>query len=108
MIGSCSYGPAKGVRMNQREDPILSKFGNDPKGLAKTLREFSRSAEVLSSDSPRLIDKHPMQWIGVFRGEVSAKAPNLETLIAKLKKKGIPPGETIVRFVERNQRTLIL
>ena len=47
--------------MNERDDPIQSKFGNDPTELAKALREFSRSAEVLSSNSPRLIDKHPMQ-----------------------------------------------
>ena len=94
--------------MNKQEEPILSRFGNDPHELAKALREFSRSAVMLSSASPRLIDKYPMQWIGVFRGKVSAKAPSLETLIAKLKRKGIPPGETIVRFIERNQRTLIL
>ena len=94
--------------MIKQEDPILSKFGNDPHELAKAIREFSRSAEMLSSASPRLIDRYPMQWIGVFRGEVSAKATSLESLISKLKKKGIPPGETIVRFVEMNQRTLIL
>ena len=94
--------------MNKQENLLLSKFGNDPKELAEALREFSKSAERLSSDLPRLIDKHRKQWIGVFRGEVTAAASSLDRLLAKLEKKGIPPGETVVRFIEENQRTLIL
>ena len=94
--------------MNNLENPVLSQFGNDPEEIAKAIREFSRSAEMLSNDSPRLIDEHPLQWIGVFRGEVSAKADSLETLMKKLQKQSIPLGDTIVRFIDKEQRTLIL
>ena len=108
MIVGDSHGPLQGKRMNKQENLSLSKFGNDPNELAKGLREFSKSAEMLSSDLPRLIDRHPMQWIGVFRGEVTAAASSLDKLLAKLEKKEIPPSETVVRFVEPNQRTLFL
>ena len=94
--------------MNKQEDPTRSKFGNDLKELVKGLREFSKSAEKLLSDLPGLIDTHRKQWIGVFRGELTAAASSLDRLLAKLEKKGIPPGETVVRFVEPNQPTLIL
>ena len=94
--------------MNEPENPILSGFGTDPEDIAKGLREFSKSAEMLSNDRSRFINEHPLQWIGVYRGEVTAKADDLPSLIEELERRGIPPGDTIVRFIEKNQRTLIL
>jgi len=94
--------------MNDPESRTSSRFGSDPEDIAKGLREFSKSAEMLSNDRPCLVDEHPLQWIGVYRGEVSAKADNLPSLMEELERRGIPPGDTIVRFIEKNQRTLIL
>ena len=94
--------------MNDPESRTSSRFGSDPEDIAKGLREFSKSAEMLSNDRPRLVDEHPLQWIGVYRGEVSANADNLPSLMEELERRGIPPGDTIVRFIEKNQRTLIL
>ena len=94
--------------MADPEDSILTRFGISPGEIAKDLREFSKSAEMLSNDRPRLIDEHRLQWIGVYRGEVSATAGDLPSLMEELERRGIPPGDTIVRFIEKNQRTLIL
>ena len=63
---------------------------------------------MLSNDRARLIDEHPSQWVGVYRGEVSAKANDLPSLMEELERRGIPPGDTVVRFIEKNRRTLIL
>ena len=79
-----------------------------PEDVATGLRAFSKSAEMLSNDRPRLIDKHPLQWIGVHGGKVSAKADDLPALMDELERRSIPPGDTIVRFIEKSQRTLIL
>ena len=87
---------------------MLSRLGSDPENIARGLREFSKPAEMLSNDRPRLINEHPLQWVGVYRGEVSAKADDLPSLIEDLERRGIPPGDTIVRFIEKNQRTLVL
>lgn len=94
--------------MNDPENPILSRFGSNPEDIARELREFSKSAELLSNDRPRLIDEHHLQWVGVYRGEVSAKADDLPSLMEELERQDIPLGDTIVRFIEKNQRTLIL
>ena len=94
--------------MTDPESPKLSRLGSDPEDIARGLREFSKSAEMLSNDQPRLINKHPLQWVGVYRGEVSAKADNLPSLMEELERRGIPLGDTIVRFIEKNQRTLIV
>ena len=94
--------------MTDPENPILSRLGSDPEEVARGLREFSKSAEVLSNDQPRLINEHPLQWVGVYRGKVSATADDLPSLTEELKRRGIPLGDTIVRYIEKNQRTLIL
>ena len=94
--------------MTDPENPILSRLGSAPDDIARNLREFSQSAEMLSNDRPRLIDEHPLQWIGVYRGEVSANADDLPSLMEELERQGIPLGDTIVRFIEKSQRTLIL
>lgn len=94
--------------MTDPENPMLSRLGSDPEKIARGLREFSKSAEMLSNDRPRLINEHPLQWIGVYHGEVSAKADDLPSLMEELERRGIPLGDTIVRFIEKNQRTLIL
>ena len=87
---------------------VPSRFGSAPEDIARGLREFSKSAEMLANDQPRLIDEYPRKWIGVYRGEVSAKGDDLPSLLEKLERQGVPLGDTIVRFIEKNQRTLIL
>lgn len=94
--------------MIDQNDSAAAFFGGNPEEIARGLREYSKSAEVLSVDQPRLIDEYSMKWIGVYRGRVSAQADDLASLMRKLEKRGIPPGDAIIRFIERNQRTMIL
>ena len=94
--------------MTGPENPILSSLGSDPEEVARGLREFLKSAETLSKDRSRLINERQFPWVGVYRGEVSARAHDLPSLMEELERRGIPLGDTIVRFIEKNQRTLIL
>ena len=94
--------------MADPDNPVMSRFGSGPEDIARGLREFSKSAEMLSNDRPRLINEHSLQWVAVYRGQVSAKADDLPSLLKELELRGIPLGDTIVRFIEKNQRTLIL
>ena len=94
--------------MTDPENSILSRLRSTPGDIAKGLREFSKSAQVLSNDRQRLVDEHVLQWIGVYRGKVSAKADDLASLMEELERRGIPLGDTVVRFIEKNQRILIL
>ena len=94
--------------MTDPEHSILSCLASDAGNIARELREFSKSAEALSNDRSRLINECPSQWVGVYRGEVSAKADDLPSLMKDLERRGIPLRDTIVRFIEKNQRTLIL
>lgn len=83
-------------------------LGGPPARIARELDEFAESARALSSDHPRFIDDYPQQWVGVFQGKVQAQGKTLKSVMAQLGEKGIPTKHALIRFIERDQRTLIL
>jgi len=82
-------------------------LGDSPESVAKSLTDFSRSSELLSVDSS-LVDRYAHKWIGVCSGKVMAAEDDLEALLDSLDTQGLPRNQTVVRFIEREQRTLIL
>jgi hypothetical protein len=83
-------------------------LGASPKQIDRELRRFSRAARLLSSDHPRLIEKHPKEWVGLYDGEVSATAKSFRALVTKLKKRGLSPNDAIIRYIDTSGRMLIL
>jgi hypothetical protein len=86
----------------------LAHLGGSAAQIDQELRRFGEAAKVLSSDHPRMIDEHPLQWIGVYQGKVAATGRSLKSLMAQLRKRSIPPEETIIRFIDKEERALIL
>ncbi len=82
-------------------------LGASPVDVAKGLLGFTRSSELVSNDR-KLVDKYAEKWVGVCFGEVKAAEDDLEALLRELDSRGVPRAETVVRFIEREQRTLIL
>ena len=87
---------------------IEKSLGATPKQLDRKLRVFSRAARLLSSNRPRLTDKHPKEWVGYCDGEVFATAKSFSELVSELKKRGLSPSETIIRYIDTSGRKLIL
>lgn len=79
-----------------------------PKQMDRELRAFSRAAKILSSDHPRLIEKHPKEWVGIYDGKVCATGKSFNALVSKLKKHGYAPSDTIIRYIDTSGRKLIL
>lgn len=86
----------------------LRHLGGSAAEIDHELRKFREAASVLSSDHPRMIDEHPSQWVGVYEGRVAATGKSLKLLLDRLQKKRIPRDKTIIRFIDRRERTLIL
>ncbi len=82
-------------------------LGAPPEEIAQELLAFSKSTELLSNDHD-LVDAYREKWIGVFRGEVKAAEQDFDSLLASLDSQGIPRSGVAVRFIEKEQRTLIL
>ncbi len=89
-------------------DDMLKRLGASPAKIDRELRSFAKSSRVLSSRHPRLIDQYPKQWVGVYKGKVQASGKTIKSVVSQLAKKGIPPERAIVRFIDKNQRTMIL
>ena len=94
--------------MNDFETHLLEQLGGVPDEVATDLRAFSETARVLSDEQENLISKHPLQWVGIYEGRVSASSRTLTSLMGSLESQGIPANKAVVRFIEKNQSTLIL
>jgi pyrimidine operon attenuation protein/uracil phosphoribosyltransferase len=86
----------------------LKHLGGSAAQVDRDLRSFREAAKVLSSNHPRMIDEHPSRWIAVYEGTVVATGRSLKSLLSALQKKRIPRDQTIIRFIDRKERTLIL
>ena len=86
----------------------LEHLGGSAAQIDRELRSFGEAAKVLSSNHPRMIDEHPYRWIAVYEGTVRARARSLPDLFLRLDKKHIPRDKTIIRYIDRQERTLIL
>ena|SRR5438034_3880066 len=93
--------------MPTKAQEILPLVG-DPTQVDRSLEAFRKAARVLSSDHPRLIDKYPKQWVAVYNGEVRASANTFKGLLVQVDRAHLPRAETVIRFIDRNQRTMIL
>jgi hypothetical protein len=88
---------------------LSSYLGEEtPKRIDRELHAFSRAARVLSSDHPRLIDRHPKEWVGIYDGNICATGKSLSALISQLKDKGFAPSDTVIRYIDTSGRKLIL
>ena len=92
----------------ERTEEFLRAIG-DPKQAVDELRQVQRSAQVLSTDHPRLIDLYLKRWVALHNGEVIADAATIEKLLERVDE--IDPqsrSHVLVRFIDRRQRTMIL
>lgn len=86
----------------------LAHLGGSASEIAEGLSSYREAAQILSSNQPRMIDEHPLQWIGVYKGAVVASGRSLKSVMAQLKKKSVPPEAALIRFIDREPKTLIL
>lgn len=94
------------ARMSRKN--VLKYLGAAPEQIGAELESFTEAAKVLSSDHPRLINTHPMEWVAIYDGDVAVSAGTHDSLMSKLSARGIPPSQTVVRFIDRTEKTFIL
>jgi hypothetical protein len=87
---------------------VLAQMDERPDNAAHSLRKFQRSAQVLSSSQPRLINEYPDQWIAISNRTVVAHGKKLKSVLQQVDRQKLRRSDVIVRFMERTQRTLVL
>jgi hypothetical protein len=95
------------MAVDQDEQSILDQIG-DPADVARELKAFSRSARSLDKHFPDLVDRYPEQWVAVFSGKVRAHGPTFSEVMKKIDQEGLPRDRTIVRFIDKGERAMIL
>ncbi|MBI4216087.1 MAG: hypothetical protein HY687_01650 [Chloroflexi bacterium] len=95
------------MAVNAMTQTVLEQLGN-PAAVDRELQSFRRAARVLSSKNPRMIDRYSKQWIAVYRGRVRAQGRTFLSLITQVDKLKLPREHVIVRFIDKNERTMIL
>jgi len=55
-----------------------------------------------------LIEKHPKEWVGVYEGKIRATGKSFDAVVSKLKRSGLRPSDTIIRYIDTSGRKLIL
>ena len=92
----------------ERTEEFLRAIG-DPRKAVEELEQVKRSAQVLSSDHPRLLDEYAEKWVALHDGHVIAAADTITDLLARVD--DLDPASRnhiLVRFIDRHQQTLIL
>lgn len=82
-------------------------LGAPPEEVVKSSIAFAHSSDLLSNDR-QLVEQYAQKWVGVCSGEVKAAEDDLDSLLRVLDSRGVSRSDTVVRFIEREQRTLIL
>jgi hypothetical protein len=86
----------------------IAKIIGDPRQVDRELAQFRRTSKLLSADRPRLVDLYAQRWVALYDGTVRAVADTVEEVLAEVEKEGIPKEHVIVRFVDKELRTMIL
>lgn len=95
------------TRAKTYDEQVLELLG-DPVQLDREMQEFGESEQFLNSHHKEFVKRYPDQWVGIYRGKLIAHALALEDVIAKLRKRGVPPGRALVRFMATKRRKMFL
>ena len=87
---------------------VLGELGMSAHDVADQLGKFSETAKLLSSQRPRLIDEHPKQWVGLYDGHVEVFGDSLDEIMSAIDERQIPRDSVILRFIDTEEKTLIL
>ena len=85
---------------------IASVIG-DPRRVGAELRSFIETARHLSDD-PTIAELYKGQWVGVHGRQVRAHGDTVENVLDQLDAAGCARSQVIVRFIDKEPRTLIL
>ncbi|MHB8636748.1 MAG: DUF5678 domain-containing protein [Fimbriimonadaceae bacterium] len=80
----------------------------EPRTAAKLLRSYEKSAQVFSSDSPRLIDLFPNEWVAVYDGEIVGHGKNRRNLLRQLKRTNIPTNFVMLKYIAKKHHIMVL
>ena len=93
--------------VDKDEQFIREQFG-DPADVIRGLREFGRSTRALSRQYPKFVELYAGQWVALYNGKVRAHGRTFEDVMQQIDQEGVPRAHTLVRFIDKDDRIMIL
>jgi hypothetical protein len=93
--------------MSDIRTEALEQLG-EPGEIARELAEFGEAASAFSPDEPWLLERYDGKWIAADKDGVRADADTIEHLLQEIDRQGLHRSGLMIRFIDRNKRTLIL
>ncbi len=72
------------------------------------IERFTADMEYFDQHRRELAHRFPDQWVAVYQGRVIGAATELDRLLSRLAKKGIPRGRAFVDYATERDDLLIL
>jgi hypothetical protein len=72
------------------------------------LERFKQDTSYYEAHYQELLEEYPEQWVAIYDQQVVGVAKDLKRLVARLQRKGIPPGRAFVEYVTAKEDLLIL
>ena len=94
--------------MAKRSSTATIDLIGDPKEIARSLKRFGTSTNFVASHYAELRKQYPNTWVAVLDGDVKATARTVPTLLKRIGALGLPRTETLIHFLDAEQRILIL
>lgn len=82
-----------------------------PGGVAEVWTElmaFTHSAQFLSETISRLMEEYPRQWVAVLDGRVESSADSFPEILKQVDARNLPRDKIIVRYIDKEPKTMIL
>ena len=86
----------------------VRKIIGDPARIAEQMEAFRESVALLSSESSRMTEEYPDEWIGIHSGKVRAQGPTFESVLKALDEGGYSRAQAIIRYIEAEPRPVVL
>lgn len=95
------------MKLTPADKTLLRELGESG-DLGRDLQEFRRSARFLSSQMAKLLARYHRRWVAVYQREVIADGVTLSSVLRKIDEKGLPREKIALRFIDKDEPTLIL
>ncbi len=76
--------------------------------ISNGFRCFRKSSLLFSSHHKRMINLYPEEWVAVYNGKVEAHDQNYDNVLSQIDKKGIPRQLILIRYITKQQSSMIL
>ncbi len=89
-------------------DQEVRKYFGDPIVVDQEMRDFQKSANVVTAMEKQLIKEYPNHWVAVYKGKVKAMSKSFTGLMEEVDKQGLSRGRVIVRYLNEGEPPMIL